>query len=154
MSDTLKAQIQAQTTAFIKEKKTREVTVLRSLMAEIKQFEIDKNDRAPLNDAQILAVIEKMIKQRRQAVELFSQGGRQDLIDKENFEIQLLEQYLPAPLSSDEIHQLIQDAITQTQAKTPADMGKVIGLLKPKLQGRADIGKVSQQIKEILTSLS
>lgn len=152
-ADILKAQIQADTTALIKEKKMKELTVLRSLMAEIKQFEIDKNNRAALTDAQILGVIEKMIKQRRQAIDLFLQGGRQDLVDKENFEIQLLEKYLPAPLSQNEIHHLIQEAITQSQAKAPSDMGKVMAILKPQLQGRADISQVSQLIKEALAAL-
>lgn len=152
-SENLKGQIQTQTTAFIKEKKMGEVTVLRSLMAEIKQFEIDKNNRAALSDAQILGVIEKMIKQRRQAIELFLQGGRQDLADKEAFEIKLLETYLPAPLSQSEIQRLIQEAIHECQAKTSADMGKVMAIVKPQLQGRADVSQVSQQIKEILASL-
>jgi uncharacterized protein len=151
MSDlSLKTKIQEETHRCIKEKNTEKLAILRAIQAEIKQYEIDKNKREPLNDSQVLALIQKMIKQREQAIELFQKGGREDLVKKEEAEIQQLKPYLPAPLSEAEIEKMIEQAISETGAKTIADMGKVMAFLKDKLQGRANMGQVNQRIKKRL----
>jgi len=125
---------------------------IRMLMAAIQRREVD--ERITLDDIQIMAVIEKMIKQSRDAVEQFAKGGRQDLVDKENRDIAILKAYLPEPLSEAEIDKLIEAAIAEAGATSVKDMGKVVGSLKPKLQGRADMGKVSGKVKQRLAALS
>jgi len=121
---------------------------IRLALAAIKQREVD--ERITLDDAQVLAVLEKMIKQRREAVTQFEAGGRADLVSKENAEIALLQSYLPAQMSSAEIDALIAEAIAATGAASIKDMGKVMGFVKPKVQGRADMGAVSARIKQKL----
>jgi len=121
---------------------------IRLALAAIKQREVD--ERISLDDAQVLAVLEKMIKQRREAVTQFEAGGRADLVSKENAEIALLQSYLPAQMSSAEIDALIAEAIAATGAASIKDMGKVMGFVKPKVQGRADMGAVSARIKQKL----
>lgn len=118
---------------------------IRLLMAEIKQREVDT--RIELNDEDILAVVTKMVKQRRDSISQFEAAGRQDLADKESAEIQVLQEFLPQQLTADEIAVLIEQAITESGAAVMADMGKVMAVLKPKIQGRADVGAVSAQVK-------
>ncbi len=118
---------------------------LRLLTAALKQKEVD--ERKSLTDADVVAVIEKMVKQRRDSVAQFERGGRADLVDKENFEIAVLQAYMPAALSDADVDAEIAEAIAQTGAKGPADMGKVMGVLKGRLAGRADMGKVSARVK-------
>lgn len=118
---------------------------LRLLTAALKQKEVD--DRKPLTDADIVATIDKMIKQRRDAITQFDRGGRTDLSQKEQFEISVLERYMPQALTEAEIENAVSAAITESGAKAPSDMGKVMGVLKPKLAGRADMGKVSARVK-------
>src|SRR5579862_7211473 len=113
---------------------------VRLILAAIKQREID--ERITLDDAQVLAVLDKMVKQRRESVAQFESGGRADLVAKEQAEIALLQQYLPAQLSISEIDSLIGKAIAQTGATSMKDMGKVMGVLKGELAGRADLGAV------------
>jgi len=125
---------------------------IRMLMAAIQRREVD--ERITLDDIQIMAVIEKMIKQSRDAVDQFAKGGRQDLVDKENRDIAILTAYLPEPLSEAEIDKLIEAAIAEAGATSVKDMGKVVASLKPKLQGRADMGKVSGKVKQRLAALS
>jgi len=125
---------------------------IRMLMAAIQRREVD--ERITLDDIQVMAVIEKMIKQSRDAVDQFAKGGRQDLVDKENRDIAILTAYLPEPLSEAEIDKLIAAAIAEAGATSVKDMGKVVASLKPKLQGRADMGKVSGKIKQRLAALS
>mgnify|MGYP001102404928 FL=1 len=119
--------------------------LIRMLQAGIKQREVD--ERIQLDDAQVLSVIDKMIKQRKDSVEQFRAGGREDLVAKESAEIAWLNEYLPAQLSDTELDALIKDAIAATGAASMKDMGKVMGLLKPRLAGRADMGQVSALIK-------
>jgi uncharacterized protein YqeY len=121
---------------------------LRLLTAALKQKEVD--ERATIGDAEVVAIIEKMLKQRRDSISQFEKGGRTDLAEKEQFEISVLEAYMPAGLSEAEIDAAIAEAIAGTGAKTPADMGKVMGPLKAKLAGRADMGKVSARVKQKL----
>jgi uncharacterized protein YqeY len=121
---------------------------IRMLQAAIKQREVD--ERIALDDAQVLAVIEKMIKQRKESIVQFEQGGRADLAAKEKSEIDLLQAYLPAQLSDADLDVLIRDSIAATGASSIKDMGKVMGAVKAKAAGRADMGVVSARIKAAL----
>jgi uncharacterized protein YqeY len=122
---------------------------LRLLLAALKQREVD--ERITLADADVLAIIEKMIKQRRDSISQFVQGGRQDLADKEQQELDLLQTYMPQQMSEAELLAAIADAVTTSGATGPADMGKVMAILKPALAGRADMGQVSARVKQALT---
>jgi uncharacterized protein YqeY len=124
------------------------LSTIRLALAAIKQREVD--ERISLDDGQVLAVLDKMIKQRREAITQFKSGGRVDLVDKESAEILVLQGYLPAQLSDAEIDTLIAEAIAATGAASIKDMGKVMGAVKQKVQGRADMGAVSARIKQKL----
>ncbi|HEH9400611.1 TPA: GatB/YqeY domain-containing protein [Aeromonas sobria] len=141
LKDQLKDQ---QKLAMLARDKARLGTI-RLLMAEIKQREVDT--RIELNDEDILAVVTKMVKQRRDSISQFEAAGRQDLTDKESAEIVVLQEFLPQQLTADQIAALIEQAITESGAAVMADMGKVMAVLKPKIQGRADVGAVSAQVK-------
>ncbi|MGO9949823.1 MAG: GatB/YqeY domain-containing protein [Steroidobacteraceae bacterium] len=119
--------------------------VIRMITAAIKQREVD--ERIILDDAQVLSVLEKMIKQRKESVVQFKAGNRQDLVDKESAEITLLQGYLPAALSDTEIDALINEAVAATGAASIKDMGKVMAIIKAKAQGRADMGALGAKIK-------
>lgn len=121
---------------------------IRLILAAIKQIEVDT--RKDLDDTAILAVLDKMVKQRRESIQHFEQAGRDELAAKEHQEIKVLQAYLPEQLSAQEIDTLIEAALASTGASSIRDMGKVMGQLKPKLQGRADMSAVSQRIKERL----
>ena len=118
---------------------------LRLLLAAMKQREVD--ERITLDDAGVIAVVEKMIKQRKDSIAQYEKAARQDLADKEKFEITVIEAYLPQQLSQAEIDAIVAEAIASTGAKGSADMGKVMGVVKPRLAGRADMGKVSGLVK-------
>lgn len=122
---------------------------IRLLLAALKQREVD--ERKVLTDADVLSIIEKMLKQRRDSISQFEQGGRQDLADKEKQELVLLQAYMPQALGDDEIAAAVAAAVAAAGAATPADMGKVMALLKPQLAGRADMSKVSAAVKAQLT---
>jgi uncharacterized protein len=121
---------------------------VRMILAGIKQREVD--ERVTLDDSQVLAVIDKMVKQRKESIAQFETGGRADLVAKEKAEIALLQEYLPVQLSAPEIETLISAAIAKTGAASMKDMGKVMGVLKSELAGRADMGAVSARIKQKL----
>ena len=121
---------------------------IRLALAAIKQREVD--ERITLDDAQVLAVLDKMIKQRREAIAQFQSGGRADLVAKETAEITVLQGYLPAQMSEAEIDALIAEAIAASGAASVKDMGKVMAVVKPKAQGRADMGAVSARIRQKL----
>jgi uncharacterized protein len=121
---------------------------IRLILAAIKQREVD--ERITLDDGQVLAVLEKMIKQRREAITQFQSGGRADLVAKETAEVGVLQGYLPAQLSEAELEALINESIAATAATSIKDMGKVMAAVKPKAQGRADMGAVSARIKQKL----
>jgi uncharacterized protein YqeY len=121
---------------------------VRLALAAIKQREVD--ERITLDDGQVLAVLAKMIKQRREAITQFQSGGRADLVSKETAEIAVLQQYLPAQMSESEIDALIREAIQATGAASIKDMGKVMAAVKPKAQGRTDMGALSARIKQKL----
>jgi uncharacterized protein YqeY len=119
--------------------------VIRMITSAIKQREVD--ERIVLDDAQVLSVLEKMIKQRKESLVQFQAGNRQDLVDKESAEITLLETYMPSRLSDAEVDALIAEAVAATGASSIKDMGKVMGIIKAKAQGRADMGAVGAKIK-------
>jgi len=123
--------------------------VLRLITAAIKQREVD--ERITLDDDQVLAVLEKMIKQRKDSIDQYEKAGRDELAQQEAFEIGIIQEYLPEQLSDAEIDALIAEAISSSGAASMKDMGKVMGMLKPKLAGRADMGQVSQIIKKQLS---
>ena len=121
------------------------LATIRLIMAAIKQREVD--ERIDLDDTQVIAVLEKMVKQRRESIAQFEQAGRDDLVAKENSELEVITPYMPAALSEAEINQLIDAALTATGAASIRDMGKMMAELKPQLTGRADMGAVSALIK-------
>jgi uncharacterized protein YqeY len=124
------------------------LAAIRLALAAIKQREVD--ERITLDDSQVLAVLDKMIKQRREAITQFESGGRADLVARETAEIAVLQGYLPAQMSEAEIDALIAEAITATGAASVKDMGKVMAVVKPRAQGRADMGAISARIKQKL----
>ncbi len=121
------------------------LAVLRLVSAAVKQKEVD--ERIELDDSAMLVILDKMAKQRRESIGLFEKGGRDDLAVIEQKELEIIQTYLPQALSEDEVQALIDDAVTQTGASEIRDMGKVMGMLKPRLQGRADMSAVSALIK-------
>lgn len=147
-ADSLKLQIQSDMKTAMKAQESRRLGVIRLLLAAIKQREVD--ERIVLDDLQILAVIEKMLKQRQDSVNQFQNAGRHDLVEQEQFEMEVLQSYLPPALSTTEVSEVISSAIAQLGAQGLRDMGKVMAEIKPKLQGRADMTIVSQLVKQQL----
>ena len=145
----LKEQITDDMKAAMRARETERLGTIRLLLAAIKQREVD--ERITLDDAAVTAVIDKMIKQRKDSISQFEAAGRDDLVAKENAELVVLSAYMPAQLSADEVAAEVQAAIAQTGAAGPQDMGKVMGVLKPKLAGRADMTAVSAQVKAALS---
>ncbi len=119
--------------------------VIRLILAAIKQREVD--ERIELDDAQVLSILEKMVKQRRDSIEQFSAANREDLAAVEHAEVEVIQTYLPAALSSEELEAIVAKAITDSGATSAREMGKVIGLVKPQVIGRADMGQISEMIK-------
>lgn len=136
-------------TAMRSGEKSRLQTI-RLILAGIKQQEVDT--RKELTDQDVISVLTKMQKQRRESITQFEKANRQDLVDKESSELKLIEEYLPEALSEDELSNLITEALTASGATSIKDMGKVMGMLKPKITGRADMGAVSAKIKAALNS--
>ena len=124
------------------------LATLRLATSALKQVEVD--ERIELDDTRVLAILDKMVKQRKDSVEQFTQGGRDDLAQKELAEIEVLKEFLPEAMDEDAIAAIIQAAITETGAEGMKDMGTVMGLVKPQVQGRADMGAVSKKVKELL----
>ena len=127
-----------------------QLATIRLILAAIKQVEVDT--RKDLSDSDIVAILDKMGKQRRESIDQFEKANRQDLADKENSELELISSYLPAQLSDSEISEALEHALQQTSASSMKDMGAVMAVLKPQLQGRVDMGKVSKLIKARLSS--
>jgi uncharacterized protein len=146
----LKAQIIEDMKAAMRAKDAARLSAIRLLLAAMKQREVD--ERIELSDADILAIIEKMLKQRRDSVTQYEAGGRQDLADVEKFEIGILSGYMPQQLTEAEIAGEVAVAVAATGAKAMQDMGRVMAVLKPKLAGRADMAKVSALVKAKLSS--
>ncbi len=144
MSDLL-AKIKGDMKDAMRNKEKTRLAAIRMLLAAAKQIEVDQ--RVDITDTHILSILDKMIKQRRDSISQFEAAGRQELADTEKAEIETLQTYMPKPLTDDEISDLIDAAMAESGAESMRDMGKVMGILKPKLQGRADMGAVSGKIK-------
>jgi uncharacterized protein YqeY len=134
---------------FMRAKDSARLGAIRLLQAAIKQKEVD--ERIELNNDQIFSVIQKMLKQRKDSIEAYQKASRQDLIDQEQLEIEVLSKYMPEPLSEEEIYQYIEEAIATTGASDMKDMGKVVGILKSKVAGRADMAEVSKLVRQKLS---
>ncbi len=141
----LKSQIQDDMKSAMRAGDKLELVTIRMLLAAIKQREID--DRADLDDAAVLKIIEKLVKQRREAATQFASAGRAELQAKELAEVDVLQAYLPEPMSPEELEQLVDHVIESCGATSPRDMGKVMAALREAAQGRADMGALSQQVK-------
>ncbi|GAB4121486.1 MAG: GatB/YqeY domain-containing protein [Sideroxydans sp.] len=141
----LKLRITDDMKAAMRAKETARLGAIRLLLAAMKQREVD--ERLELTDADVLAIIDKMLKQRRDSISQYEAAGRHDLAEAEKFEVSVLQSYMPQPLSEAEVVAAIEQAIVATGASGVQDMGKVMGVLKPQLAGRADLGKVSGQVK-------
>ena len=148
---TLKERITEDMKAAMRAGETGKRDAIRLLQAAIKQREVD--ERIVLDDAAVLAVIDKMLKQRRDSITQYEAAGRQDLADAEKFEADLLTAYMPAGLSAEEVAKAVADVVLETGAAGPGDMGKVMAVLKPKLAGRADMTVVSKLVKARLTGV-
>ncbi len=146
----LKDRIGEDMKAALRARDQARLSAIRLLLAAMKQKEVD--ERIALEDAHVLAIIDKMIKQRRESISQYESAGRKDLADAEKFEIGVLSEYLPMQMSEAEIAQAIEAAVKEAGAAGVKDMGKVMGLLKPRLAGRADMGKVSAQVKARLSA--
>jgi uncharacterized protein YqeY len=147
---TLKARIQEDMKSAMRAGEKDKLANIRMVMAAIKQREVD--ERIELDDPQVLSVIDKMVKQRRESIAQFAAGGRADLVAKEEAELRLLSAYLPVPLTDAELDALINEAVTATGAASIKDMGKVMAAIKAKAAGRADMGAVGARIKARLST--
>jgi uncharacterized protein YqeY len=151
MSDslTLKQRIQEEMKAAMRAGEKQQLGVIRLILAAIKQREVD--ERITLDDAQVIVVLDKMLKQRRESIEQFEKAGREDLAAQERFEATVLQSYLPQQLSEEEIITTVQQAIAATGATSAKDMGKVMNIIRPQIQGRADMKVVSDLVKKQLS---
>jgi uncharacterized protein len=145
----LRQRIQDDMKAALKAADKRRLGAIRLMLAAIKQREVD--ERIELDDTQVLAVLDKMVKQRRDSIEQYTKANREDLAEQERYEVGICQEYLPEPLAEDELSALIDEAVTSTGAVSMKDMGKVMGRIKPEVQGRADMGAVSRLVKERLS---
>lgn len=145
---TLKAKLTDDMKAAMRSGDKQRLLTIRLILSAVKQQEVDTREEQ--SDDDIITSLTKMQKQRRESISQFKQAGRQDLVDKEEQELVVISEYLPAALSDDEIDKLITEAMTESGASSIKDMGKVMGILKPKLAGRADMGAVSAKIKSAL----
>jgi uncharacterized protein YqeY len=146
----IKGQIQEDMKTAMRAQDKERLATVRLILAALKQREVD--ERITLTDEQVLAVLDKMLKQRRESIAQFEIAGRQDLVQKETDEIQVIQQYLPSPLTLAEVDALIESAIKETGAASVRDMGKVMNIIKPQVQGRADVALVSNKIKDRLAT--
>ena len=148
MSD-LKQQITDAMKTAMREKDKARLGVIRLMTSAMKQIEVD--ERIELDDARVLTILDKMLKQRRESIKQYEAAERQELADQEAFEITVIQTFMPSQLSDDEISAIIDDAVATTGASSMQDMGKIMGIIKPKLAGRADMGAVSGKIKAKLS---
>ena len=150
MPDSLKAQLQADMKSSMKSGDKKRLGVIRLMLSAIKQVEVD--ERIELDDARVIAVLDKMVKQRRESISQFASAGRDDLTAIEQAELEIIGEFMPEALSEAEIDAMVDQTIAATGASSIRDMGKVMGMLKPQLQGRADMSQVSQLIKSRLSA--
>jgi uncharacterized protein YqeY len=149
MSSALQDQIQDAMKTAMKSGDKERLAVIRLMMSAMKQVEVD--ERIELDDNRVLGILDKMVKQRRESISQFQAGGRSDLADKEQAEIEIIADFLPQALTEAEIETIINSAISETGAASMKDMGKVMGIIKPQITGRADMGAVSGKIKSLLS---
>jgi len=149
MSDSLKDQLQSAMKDAMRAKEKDRLLVIRLMLAAIKQREVD--ERIMLDDEQVLLVLDKMLKQRRESISQFQAAGRDDLVAVEEAETVIIQQFMPEPISEEEIKSLIDQAIIESAAESMKDMGKVMAIIKPKAQGRADMSAISKAIKDKLS---
>lgn len=147
--ETLKVRITAEMKAAMRAKDKPRLGTIRLIQAEIKRIEVD--ERIELDDTRVLAILDKMSKQRRDSLSQFKDAGRDDLAEQEQLELDVIAEFLPAALSDEELQALINQAVADSGAQAMPDMGKVMAILKPQVQGRADMGAVSKQIKARLS---
>ncbi|WP_213953361.1 MULTISPECIES: GatB/YqeY domain-containing protein [unclassified Variovorax] len=145
----LKEKITEDMKTAMRAKDSERLGTIRLLLAALKQKEVD--ERVELDDAMVVAIVDKLVKQRKDSVAAFTQGGRQDLADKEAAEIKVLEVYLPQRMSADEVAVEVKAIVAELGAKGPGDMGKVMGTVKTRLAGKADMGQVSAAVKAALS---
>ena len=146
----LKTQLTEDMKTAMRAKDQVSLSTIRLINAAIKQFEVD--ERTEADDAKVISILTKMVKQRRDSAKIYTAAGRQDLADKENAEIEILNRYLPQMMSAEEIKTVVEAVIAETGASGMADMGKVMGVLKTRLAGKADMGEVNRILKAALTS--
>ncbi|ADC70785.1 Protein of unknown function [Thioalkalivibrio sp. K90mix] len=144
----LKARLQDDVKQAMRAREKERLAALRLIQAEVSQFEVD--ERREADDDAVLAILNRMLKQRRDSIDQYRKGGREDLAEREAAEITVIEAYMPEPLGDAELEQMIGEAIAETGAAGPSDMGKVMGVLKPRVFGRADMGVVSQKVRSAL----
>ena len=146
----LKKQIQDAVISAMKSGEKERLKIVRLITSSMKQVEVD--DRIELDDARIIAILDKMVKQRRESISQFKTAGRDDLVKQESFEIDIIQEFLPQALSEEEVDTIVNQAIETTGASSIKDMGKVMGLVKPQIIGRADMGEISGRIKSLLST--
>ncbi|WP_020146011.1 GatB/YqeY domain-containing protein [Thioalkalivibrio sp. ALJ15] len=144
----LKARLQDDVKQAMRAREKERLGALRLIQAEVSQFEVD--ERREADDDAVLAILNRMLKQRRDSIDQYRKGGREDLAEREAAEITVIEAYMPEQLGDAELEQMIGEAIAETGAAGPSDMGKVMGVLKPRVFGRADMGVVSQKVRTAL----
>lgn len=149
MSD-LQKQIQSAAISAMKAGEKERLKTIRLMTSAMKQIEVD--ERIELDDARVIAILDKMVKQRRESISQFKTAGRDDLIKQEVYEVDIIQEFLPQALSEDEVDAIVSQAIEQTGASSIKDMGKVMGLVRPQIIGRADMGEVSGRIKSLLST--
>lgn len=146
----LKTQLTEDMKTAMRAKDQVSLSTIRLINAAIKQFEVD--ERTEADDAKVISILTKMVKQRKDSAKIYTEASRQDLADKENAEIEILNRYLPQMMSAEEIKTVVEATIAETGASGMADMGKVMGVLKTRLTGKADIGEVNKVLKAALTA--
>ena len=146
----LKTQLTEDMKTAMRAKDQVSLSTIRLINAAIKQFEVD--ERTEADDAKVISILTKMVKQRKDSAKIYTEAGRQDLADKENAEIEILNRYLPQMMSAEEIKTVVEAVITETGASGMTDMGKVMGVLKTRLAGKADMGEVNKVLKAALTA--
>ena len=146
----LKTQLTEDMKTAMRAKDQVSLSTIRLINAAIKQFEVD--ERTEADDAKVISILTKMVKQRRDSAKIYTEAGRQDLADKENAEIEILNRYLPQMMSAEEIKTVVEAVIAETGASGMTDMGKVMGVLKTRLAGKADMGEVNKVLKAALTA--
>ncbi|NOR42663.1 MAG: GatB/YqeY domain-containing protein [Gammaproteobacteria bacterium] len=148
----LQKQIQGSVISAMKSGEKERLAIIRLITSAMKQIEVD--ERIELDDARVIAILDKMVKQRRESIAQFKTAERDDLVKQENYEIGIIQEFLPEALSEEEVDDIVNQAIDKTGASSIKDMGKVMGIVKPQIIGRADMGEISGRIKSLLTTNS